>query len=142
VGDGRPRSRRARVTSRQLWSSSPERAGTKVGSNFRIDVYRRCHGLGKFQHADLGARSDVVLAVRQLPRSGCGEVGRRNVSDKDKVAGLTPVAVDNRPTPGEHPITEDRDHAGITAGILPGAIDVALPQRHHVQPAHSANQRA
>src|SRR5438270_11073406 len=99
---------------------------------------RRCrNGLDEFQHADRRAGADVILSTRKLSGSGCGEVGCRNVADKNEVASLPAVTENRRPPSRQHAITEDRDHTSVPARILPGTIDIAVPQCHHVQAPHT-----
>lgn len=82
---------------------------------------------GEFIEADAAAPGDVENA-------GCTTFHRQDVClddvrNKDKVAGLLPVTVDDRGLPVEQPGDELRDHRGVLGvRILPGAEDVEVAE--------------
>ena len=81
--------------------------------------------------ADVEAREpatgDAVVARRQ-----CQEVRAGDVAAVDVVAHVAAVSVDRRGLTSEVALQEDRHHPRFAVGILPGAVDIRVPQRHRI----------
>jgi hypothetical protein len=100
-----------------------------------VDLAQQPHEL---EHAGLllGAR---VQHAAGLAVAG-GDERAHEIADVEVVAGLRAVPVDRRrPAVAEAP-AEDRDDAGLAAGILPRPVDVAEAQGHRRQPVQALVQ--
>ena len=123
---------RAAVMSARLSRISPAREGAWIGSirkpNRPLSCARSSNRLVARPFAMLNTRPATpgASAASRLPSHDVGHVC--------EVARLMTVAIDRRPSSGEHRGEEQRNHGGIRAvGVLPGTENVEVTQGHGLE---------
>ncbi len=102
--------------------------------------------LGEIVHRGLDAGADVERrAVDRVDRRehdiARGQVRLRDVLNEHHVPRLVAVAEHGQRLACEHAMREDRDDPRLTVRVLARAVDIAVPERHRLQPVQPRKRR-